>query len=324
MPKIQEFSLRLPDAAAGRRLDKVLAGELPDYSRERLKQLIRDGQVLVDGDRTRPRRIVLGGEWIHVRVVAQEATTWAAQAIALDIVFEDADLLVVNKPAGLVVHPGAGNPDGTLANALLDLDPAQSHLPRGGIVHRLDKDTSGLMVVARSQAAHTHLVRQLGDRSVTREYLAIIHGTPTAGGTLSGNIARHPRQRTKMAVVDGGRAAVTHYRIGERFLLHTLLKVRLETGRTHQIRVHMADAGYPLLGDPLYGGRPRIPKNAGETLTALLRGLRRQALHAVRLTLNHPASQKHMTWTAPVPEDLQQVTDALREHSAAASCGRTR
>ncbi len=318
MPRFQEFSLRLPNSAAGQRLDKVLAGELPDYSRGRLKRLIQDGHVLVDERPPKPRQIVLGGERVKVTAVVDEETTWTAQNIALDIVFEDADLLVVNKPAGMVVHPGAGNPSGTLANALLDFDSAQAQLPRGGIVHRLDKDTSGLMVVARSPRAQTHLVRQLSEHSVTREYLAVVHGAPTAGGTLRGDIGRHPRQRTKMAVVERGRHAVTHYRIGERFIVHTLLKVRLETGRTHQIRVHFAHAGFPLLGDPVYGGRPRLPKNADDTLISVLRGFRRQALHAHTLTLDHPVTHQTLSWTAPAPDDMRVVVETLRKHAASA------
>jgi 23S rRNA pseudouridine1911/1915/1917 synthase len=235
------------------------------------------------------------------------------QDIPLDIRYQDDQLLVINKPAGLVVHPAAGNPDGTLQNALLHYDPALASLPRAGIVHRLDKDTSGLMVVARSLAAHKSLVEQLQARSVHREYLALVQGQVTAGGSVDAPVGRHPRDRLRMAVVPSGKPALTHYRVLERFPAHTLLLVRLETGRTHQIRVHMASIHHPLVGDPLYGGRARVPRGASDGLRDALSDFRRQALHARRLELRHPATGEAVAWEAEMPADFAGLLDALRE-----------
>ena len=231
----------------------------------------------------------------------------------MELVYEDDHLLVVNKPAGLVVHPAAGNPDGTLQNALLHHDPALVDLPRAGIVHRLDKDTTGLMVVAKTASAHKTLVEALQAREVKREYRALVTGKPTAGGTVEAPIGRHPAKRTRMAVVSSGKHAITHYRIAERFRIHTLLAVNLETGRTHQIRVHMAHLHYPLVGDPVYGGRVKLPPAADEQTRQMLQSFRRQALHAYRLGLRHPATGEPMQWQADIPEDMQALLECLRE-----------
>ncbi|MGC9456419.1 MAG: 23S rRNA pseudouridine(1911/1915/1917) synthase RluD [Halothiobacillaceae bacterium] len=305
----------IPLDLAGQRLDQTLAELWPQYSRSRIQGWIRAGEVLVDGHPARPRDRVLGGE--QVRVDAEEAseTEAEAQPIELDIVFEDEHLIVINKPAGLVVHPGAGNPDGTLVNALLHHDPSLRTLVRAGIVHRLDKDTTGLMVVARSALAQKRLIEQLAARTVSREYDAVVNGTMVAGGTVDAPIGRHPRDRQRQAVVQGGKEAITHYRVVQHFVAHTWLRVRLETGRTHQIRVHMAHLRHPLVGDLTYGGRPKLPPAADDELIALLRGFGRQALHARQLSLEHPATGAPVQWTAELPEDMQQLVAALARHA---------
>jgi 23S rRNA pseudouridine1911/1915/1917 synthase len=297
----------------------VLAALLPEHSRSRIQQWIRAGRVRVEGGALRPRDKLRGGERIEIERPPPAEAPWRAQPIPLAVVHEDDDILVVNKPAGLVVHPGAGNPEGTLLNALLHRCPALGRLPRAGIVHRLDKDTSGLLVVAKTERAHTGLVRQLARRTVTREYLALVHGTPVAGGTIEAPIGRDRRDRRRMAVSSRGRAAVSHYRVEKKFRAHSLLRVRLESGRTHQIRVHLRHLGHPLVGDPTYGGRLRLPPGAGPKLVATLQGFRRQALHAERLALNHPATKKPLRWRVPPPADFQALVQALardaRKHS---------
>lgn len=297
----------------GQRLDQALAELFPDYSRSRIKTWIQDGSVRVDGTVVdRPREKVLGGEQIAVTTVIEEQERWVAQDIALDIVYEDEHILVINKPRDLVVHPGAGNADGTILNALLHYCPSISDVPRAGIVHRLDKDTTGLMVVAKTVPAQTHLVEALQRREITREYEAIAIGIMTKGGTVDEPIARHPSKRTHMAVHPMGKPAVTHYRIMERFRAHTRLRLRLESGRTHQIRVHMAYISHPLIGDPLYGGRPRPPKGASEEFMQVLRRFDRQALHATMLRLVHPITGEQMEWHAPIPQDMVELVEALR------------
>ncbi|HFD79097.1 MAG TPA: 23S rRNA pseudouridine(1911/1915/1917) synthase RluD [Gammaproteobacteria bacterium] len=303
---------RTPAVAAGRRFDRTLAELFPEYSRSRLQQWIRSGQALLDGRQVAPDHRLLGGEEVEIRAELQDATEVVAQDIPLEIRYQDEDILVINKPAGLVVHPAAGNADGTLQNALLHHDPRLSALPRAGIVHRLDKDTSGLMVVARSLVAHRSLVEQLQQRSVHREYLALVQGEVTGGGCVEAPIGRHPRDRLRMAVVESGKEALTHYRVIERFSAHTLLQVRLETGRTHQIRVHMAYIHHPLVGDPRYGGRLRLPPAAGEKLREALCAFRRQALHAQRLELLHPASGEAFSVEAGPPADFRHLLDCLR------------
>ena len=307
----------VPDSAAGRRLDAVLAELFPEYSRSRLSAWVKSGDVTVDGVSVRGRDPVRGGETVTLSAVQDTQTHAVAEDIPLDILYEDADVLVIDKPAGLVVHPGAGNPAGTLVNALLHHDPALELLPRAGIVHRLDKDTSGVMVVARTLPAHTSLVAQLSAREVHRQYLAIVVGALVSGGTARTGIDRHPRDRIRMAVREDGRDAVTHYRLRERFRNHTALECRLETGRTHQIRVHMNHLKHPIVGDPLYGGSFKLPKGASDDFIAALRGFKRQALHAEVLEFAHPLSGEPIRCTAPIPADMQQLMKLLREDAAA-------
>jgi 23S rRNA pseudouridine1911/1915/1917 synthase len=303
---------QVPADAAGRRFDQVLAQLFPDYSRSRLAGWIKSGAATLAGHPATPRHPVRGGESVQLRVVEEAEVEAAPEAIALRIVHQDADLLVLDKPAGLVVHPGAGNPRGTLLNALLHHDPRLVNLPRAGIVHRLDKDTSGLLVVARSLRAHTALVAMLGRRDIHRRYAAIVNGVPVAGGTVDAPLDRHPADRLRRAVREGGRPSRTHYRVRERFRAHALLQCELDSGRTHQIRVHMAHAGFPLVGDPLYGGGLKLPRGAGAELARTLRGFRRQALHAEKLAFVHPVSGEAMDFEAEPPADFIELLQALR------------
>ncbi len=302
----------VPDSMAGLRLDQALAKMFPDYSRSRLKAWVLEGAVLVDGETMRPRDRVDGGEEVEVSPVAETAIHSDPEAIPLDIVYEDDALLIVNKPAGLVVHPGAGNPTGTLMNGLLHHTPSLAELPRAGIVHRLDKETTGLLLVARTLPAHTALVRALSEREISRHYHAVCQGVLTGGGTIDAPVGRHPVDRTRMSVVDIGKPAVTHYTVFERFRAHTYIDVRLETGRTHQIRVHFAHRRHPLVGDPVYGGRLAIPSGASEPLIDVLRGFKRQALHAAKLSLTHPTDGTPLAVEAPLPEDFRALLSALR------------
>jgi 23S rRNA pseudouridine1911/1915/1917 synthase len=308
----------VPLSAAGRRFDQTLAEMFPDYSRSRLTAWVKAGAITLDGAPAAPRHLLRGGEQVRLEAELETEVTSAPEDIALDIVHEDEHLLVMNKPAGLVVHPGAGNPAGTVLNALLHHDPKLAELPRGGIVHRLDKDTSGLMVVAKTLATHTALVDMLSRHAVERQYEAIVLGTLIAGGTVDAPIGRHMSDRLRQAVRDeeDGKHAVTHYRLRERFRAHTLIQCNLETGRTHQIRVHLAHIGHPLVGDPLYGGGLRLPKGATQELVAALRGFRRQALHAERLAFEHPAEGQLMQFQAARPSDLEQLIEALKGDAA--------
>ena len=303
----------VPEYLHGQRSDIIASELFPDFSRSRLQAWIKDGSLLVDAARVRPKDKLLAGQRLSLNADCEPQERWQPQNIAIDIVHEDDSLLVVDKPAGLVVHPAAGNPDGTLLNALLHHLPEVSRVPRAGIVHRIDKDTSGLLVVAKTVEAQLDLVRQLQQRTVKREYLCIAEGALTGGATIDAPIGRHPRSRLKMAVTAAGKEAITHYRIGERFTAHTLLKVQLETGRTHQIRVHMQHIKHPLIGDQLYAGRARLPKGVSARLREALQGFPRQALHAAQLSLKHPASKEQMTWQSPLPEDMQQLLDELRK-----------
>ncbi|MDY6976087.1 MAG: 23S rRNA pseudouridine(1911/1915/1917) synthase RluD [Pseudomonadota bacterium] len=301
----------------GLRLDQVLADLFPEYSRSKLKTWIQDGNVAVNGEViTVPRHKMQMDELITVQAEMDVQVTSVAQDIALDIVYEDEHILVINKPADLVVHPGAGNPSGTVLNALLNHYPEIDKVPRAGIVHRLDKDTTGLMVVAKTIPAQTHLVDQLQRREMSREYEAIALGTMVAGGIVDEPIGRHATKRTHMAVREMGKPAVTHYRVIEKFRAYTHLRLKLETGRTHQIRVHMAHIKHPLLGDQVYGGRPRLPKGASEEFIAALRGFQRQALHAAQLSLFHPETEEWMTWKAPLPQDMQDLLKAVKKDTA--------
>ena len=310
--EILQAEREVPDSLAGSRFDQAAAELLPDYSRSRLQQWIRQGQLLVDGQQKKPKEKLLGGEMLTLNVELEPEGEWQAEAIALDIVYEDDTLLVINKPAGLVVHPAAGNREGTLLNGLLHHYPALETIPRAGIVHRLDKDTTGLMVVAKTLKAHHSLVEQLQERSVSREYQAVCNGVMTGGGTVEADIGRHPHVRTKMAVVEsGGKEAITHYRIVQRYRDYTHIRVKLETGRTHQIRVHLAHIGYPLVGDATYAGRLKIPKGGSISLIDTLRGFHRQALHAGELGLIHPETEDYMHWQVPLPDDFQHLLDTL-------------
>ncbi|MCG9774443.1 23S rRNA pseudouridine(1911/1915/1917) synthase RluD, partial [Vibrio diabolicus] len=298
----------------GQRLDQAIAELFADFSRSRLKEWLLDGKVQVNGEVvTKPRTKVMGGEEITLQAELEDEERWEAQDIPLDIVFEDDDIIVINKPRDFVVHPGAGTPDGTVLNALLHHYPDIAEVPRAGIVHRLDKDTTGLMVVAKTVPAQTRLVRALQKRNITREYEAIAIGRMTAGGKVDQPIGRHSTKRTLMAVAPMGKPAVTHYRVAERFREHTRIRLRLETGRTHQIRVHMSYLQHPLLGDIAYGGRARIPTGASEELTAMIRGFDRQALHAVMLRFEHPITGEVLEFHAPVPDDMVAMTEALRQ-----------
>jgi 23S rRNA pseudouridine1911/1915/1917 synthase len=309
----------VPEHLAGRRFDQALAEMFPEFSRSRLTDWIKSGAALLGGATVRPRDPVHDGQEVEITVERTRETEAEPEAIPLAIVHEDADVLVIDKPAGLVVHPGAGNPKGTLVNALLHFDANMAQLPRAGIVHRLDKDTSGLMVVARSLRAHAALVEQLSEREVHRQYAAVVVGPMIAGGTVRAPIGRHATDRVRQAVVaeGSGRDAVTHYRVRERFRAHTLVECRLETGRTHQIRVHMAYVKHPIVGDPLYGGSFRLPKAATPELAEALRGFPRQALHAERLTFRHPVTNEDIATHAPIPADMLALVAALRDDTAA-------
>ena len=303
----------LTEEHAGKRFDVVLAELFPDYSRSRLKTWIEQGQVLLDGENVRPRTKVAGDEVIAL-TVDEGGSDFEVQAqdIPLDIVHEDDSIIVINKPAGLVVHPAAGNPDGTVQNALLYHDASLASVPRAGIVHRLDKDTTGLMVIARDLKAHKYLVEQIQRHDVIREYQAVVYGVLTGGGVVDEPVGRHPRDRIRMAVRENGREAVTHYRLLERFREHSHIKVQLETGRTHQIRVHMSHLRHAIVGDPIYAGRHRLPAGASQGLIDCLQSFKRQALHAWRLHLAHPQTKQTMMFEAPLPDDMQQLIRQLQ------------
>jgi 23S rRNA pseudouridine1911/1915/1917 synthase len=315
-PKFQTHRFDLPPDFAGKRLDQALAQLLPQYSRTRIQRWIEEGAVLINGLGVRGRDLVTGGESATVEARLPPESGVPAQKMPLDIVHQDAQLLIINKPPGLVVHPGAGNREHTLQNALLAHDTKLKRVPRAGLVHRIDKDTSGLLVVARTLEAHTALVTELAAHEIEREYLALCTGAMTGGGTVDEPIGRHRTQRTRMTVRSDGRKAVTHYRIEKRFRAHTLARVQLETGRTHQIRVHLAHVNYPIVGDPAYGGRRRLPAGARPELVQALQTFPRQALHAARLTLTHPKSGKRVTYDAPLPDDLAGLLAILARDAA--------
>ncbi|PHQ80713.1 MAG: 23S rRNA pseudouridine(1911/1915/1917) synthase RluD [Coxiella sp. (in: Bacteria)] len=302
------LTITIPEDYPAQRLDLALAQLHSDYSRAQWQQWIKDGCVTIDNDVvTKTRYKVQPEQIITLNAELDEQGNWEAQDIPLDIVFEDDALIIVNKPAGLVVHPGAGNPDGTLVNALLHYDPTLVTVPRAGIVHRIDKDTSGLLVIARNLASHNYLTQAISNREVKREYQAIVHGEIISGGTIEAAIGRHATYRTKMAVVDGGRDATTHYRVLAKFPYFTHIKCELESGRTHQIRVHMTHIGHPIVGDPTYGYRRGIPGKLPEDLRKYALAFPRQALHAWRLSLVHPTSNELMEFEAPLPDDMQQL-----------------
>lgn len=306
----------VPPELSGQRLDQALARMFPEYSRSRLKSWLLQGNIRVDDREMRPRDAVTGGERVVVQPQAEISVTSAPEPIDLKIAFEDDDLLVVNKPAGLVVHPGTGNTRGTLMNGLLHHAPALDELPRAGIVHRLDKDTSGLLLVGKNLTTHTALVRALAERDISRHYLAVCCGVLTGGGRIDAPIGRHPVDRLKMSVQESGKPAVTHFTVRERFRAHTYINVQLDTGRTHQIRVHFAHRRNPLLGDPVYGGRLAIPAGATDPLKQVLRRFRRQALHANRLSFTHPCSGRAIEIEAAVPDDFENLLGVLRADAA--------
>lgn len=310
-----EFTLTLPESHQGMRLDHSLAQLLPEHSRARIQQWIKAGYLLLNDKPCKAKHRVEGGELIVVNAPPIAQASYAAEDIPLDIIYNDADIIVINKPIGLVTHPAAGNYQGTLLNALLFHFPELVHLPRAGIIHRLDKDTSGVMVVARSLVAHTQLVEQLQARNIKRQYVALVQGEVTAGGTIENQMGRHPRSRLKMAVVKDGKPAITHYRVAQRFAHHTLLRVNLETGRTHQIRVHMAHIKHPIVGDQTYG-QLRFPKGASELLRDCLQQFKRQALHAHKLGLQHPTKDEYCEYTAPIADDMQQLITTLEQEDA--------
>ncbi|MBV1875632.1 MAG: 23S rRNA pseudouridine(1911/1915/1917) synthase RluD [Cycloclasticus sp.] len=311
----QQIELIIPHEMAGLRLDQALAELCPEYSRSRLKSWVNSGNILIDNKTLRPRDKVNGGEAIVINPVADTSLNIKAEPIELNIVYQDESMLVVNKPAGLVVHPAAGNWDGTLQNALLHHDPDLEGLPRAGLVHRIDKETSGLLMVARTLTAHKILVDQLQARAFEREYLTVVRGYMTAGGTVDAPLARHPTDRKKYAVRMGGKEAVTHYRVKQRFAKHTLLKVNLETGRTHQIRVHMSHINHSIVGDQVYGGRFKALANASELLSETLRAFKRQALHAARLGVVHPITGEEISWECEMPADMANLVEVLAQET---------
>ncbi len=305
----------LPEDAKGKRLDVVLSSLFKQYSRSCIQTWIAAGFVLVDNQVQQQRYKVKGGESIKIDAMMTTTRSHEAEVGQLNIIFEDDDLIVIDKPEGLVVHPGAGNQQGTLLNHLLHHHPALASIPRAGIVHRIDKDTTGLLVIAKTLTAQTDLVRQLSQHDISREYLALVNGIIIAGDTIEQPIGRHPTQRTKMAVTHNGKPAITHYRIAEKFNAHTLLHVFLETGRTHQIRVHLAHINHAIVGDPVYGGRCKIPAGFSEQDREKILAFKRQALHARKLTLTHPTTQQEMTFTSPIPKDFDDLLNLLRSCS---------
>jgi 23S rRNA pseudouridine1911/1915/1917 synthase len=311
------LTAKVPDELVGMRLDQILAELFPDYSRSKLKTWNAAGRVQVNGLKRKPKDRLDGGEWIELDAEAETVMECTAEAIPLEIIYEDDALLIINKPAGLVVHPAVGNWSGTLQNALLHHQPALAAIPRAGIVHRIDKDTSGLLMIAKTLQAHNSLVEQLQAREIHREYQAVTIGRMTAGGTVDEPIGRHPVDRKRFAVRETGKTAITHYRVIERFQRHTFIQVKLETGRTHQIRVHMEHIHYPLLGDPVYAGRFRLPPDCSEQLQEVLRSFKRQALHAAKLGLIHPVSQEYCEWQAELPDDMSLLIKALAANDKA-------
>lgn len=308
------LTAKIPEEMAGMRLDQCLAEMFPDYSRSKLQIWIKAGRVTVNQQSLKAKDKVDGEELVVLDAEAEEVLVHEAEDIPLEIVFEDESFLIINKPAGLVVHPAVGHWDGTLVNALLNHAPDLKTLPRAGIVHRLDKDTSGLLMVAKTLKAHNSLSTQLQERSITREYLALVKGWMTAGGTVDEPLGRHPTDRKKHVVRDDGKHAVTHYRLEQRLKKNTLLRVKLETGRTHQIRVHMAYIGYPLVGDPVYGGRFQMPANCSAELEEVLRAFKRQALHATRLGLQHPETDEYCEWELAMPDDMVELIKAIEKN----------
>jgi 23S rRNA pseudouridine1911/1915/1917 synthase len=313
---MEKLKIIIPERMTGERIDAAIARMLPEYSRSKISTWIKAGDVLINQHKFKPKDRSKGDEIVEVNLKQNENIRWIAEDIPLEVVFEDDDIIIINKPVGLVTHPGAGNWKGTLANGLLSYDPELFKLDRAGIVHRLDKNTSGLMVVARSERAQKNLVEQLQTHTVSREYSAIVYGHMISGGSVDEPIGRDSRDRIKQAVTESGKHALTHYRVIDRFAHHTHVKAILETGRTHQIRVHLSHIGYSLIGDPMYGGKIRFPKKADEALKDALKGFKRQALHAKKLTIVHPVSGETMSWKAPLPDDMLTLLNVLSEFDA--------
>jgi 23S rRNA pseudouridine1911/1915/1917 synthase len=306
------LSAEVPEDLAGNRLDQVAAQLFPEYSRARLQSWIKDGSLRVNAQSLRPRDRLKTGDLLQIEAELVSSEKFLPQPIQFDIIFEDEDLVILNKPANLVVHPAAGHWQGTLLNGLLHAYPELEAIPRAGIVHRLDKDTTGLMVVAKNLQSHSILVQQLQERSVEREYEAIVHGVLTGGGIIDAQLGRHPVNRKKKAVVVKGKDSITHYRVLQRFRSHTHVQLNLQTGRTHQIRVHMSHINHSLVGDPLYGGRLQLPTACSEEFEQNLRNFKRQALHARRLALVHPTSEQKLSWEVVAPDDFQQLLSAIK------------
>jgi len=311
---METLKIIIPERMSGQRLDVALSEMLPDYSRSKITDWIKSGEALINHKTFKPKDKVSGSEMVELTISQKKNNDWLGEDIPLNVVFEDEDIIVLNKSVGMVTHPGAGNWSGTLANALLYYEPNLATLDRAGIVHRLDKNTSGLMVVAKNEKSQKNLVEQLQTHSVSREYSAIVYGHMVSGGTVDEPIGRDTKDRVKQAVSSHGKEAVTHYRVLDRYRNHTHVKAILETGRTHQIRVHLSHIGYPLIGDPMYGGKLRFPKKADEALKDALVDFKRQALHSRKLTLTHPISGKLMSWKAPLPEDMLALLDVLNDY----------
>jgi 23S rRNA pseudouridine1911/1915/1917 synthase len=311
--KLIQQQIKIEAEYSGYRLDQALSGLMPDYSRSKIREWIQQGFISLNRQSCKPKQRVYGGDLIDLDIPYVAKLADRPENIEFEILHQDQNLLVINKPANLVVHPAAGHDSGTLVNGLLHIDPELEQLPRAGIVHRLDKDTTGVMVVARNLKAHASLVDQLQRHEVKREYIAITRGVVTGGRTIETGISRHPQNRKKMSVQKHGKTAITHFQVARKFPHHSLIDVQLETGRTHQIRVHMAHINYPLLGDPVYGGRPGLPPGISSALADLLRGFKRQALHARRLSFKRPGSHEICSFEAPIPQDFQALLDALSE-----------
>ena len=309
-------SIKVPNELGNKRFDQIAAQLFPDFSRARLQTWIKDGTLTVDGEIRKSKDKLIGGELLEINVVTQAEGEWLPEEMDIPIAFEDEHIIIINKPMNMVVHPAAGNLTGTLLNGLLHHCPDLQSIPRAGIVHRLDKDTTGLMVVAKTLQAQNHIVEQLQSREMGREYEAIVQGTMVGGGSVKEPMARHAKDRTKMAVHPTGKDAVTHYRVLEKFPRFTHVRVKLETGRTHQIRVHMAHIQHPLIGDQTYGGRVRLPKGVSNELRDVLREFPRQALHAKKLELHHPDTNKLVSWEVELPNDFQGLLEVLREDAA--------
>ena len=310
---MKTLTIIIPERMSGNRLDASLSEMLPDHSRSKISAWIKSGDALINQKFFKPKDKSCGNEIVYLTFNQKQTNDWIAEKIPLNVVYEDEDIIVINKQSGLVTHPGAGNWTGTLANALLYYDSDLSKLDRAGIVHRLDKNTSGLMVIARNEKSQKYLVEQLQSHLVDREYSAIVYGHMIAGGTVDEPIGRDPRDRVKQAVLTSGKEARTHYRAIDRFKSHTHVKAILETGRTHQIRVHLSYVGHSLIGDPMYGGRIRFPKKASEELKDALLNFKRQALHSKKLTLIHPISGESMSWKITLPDDMAELLEVLKK-----------